>query len=175
MMKRLLPTASVALLFAFICGEAQLYAEPDEVPANMIAAILIKVAGFEKNLSGSSGDLTIYVMGAPNVAEELKTAIGKKIGQATVANVEKGENLPGTKPALLYIGNATKVDEAIQYSRTNKILSVSGIPELVAKGVTVGIDIGEDGKPKILLNLTSSAAEGLDWNPALLKFAQTMK
>jgi hypothetical protein len=162
-----------SVLIVLICGLLLTYlpalAQEKEAPANIAAAMIVKVIGFEK--STSSGDISIYVFSAPEVAVELK----KVIGQANLKSVEAGDALPTSKPSALFVGNAAKADAAIKYTRDNKILSVTSLPELVAKGVTLGFGVGEDNKPKILLNLTSSAAEGLDWNPAILKVAKAIQ
>ena len=47
-------------------------------------------------------------------------------------------------------------------------------PSLSASGVTLGFGV-TGGKPKILLNLTSSVDEACDWNPAIMKVAKTIK
>jgi hypothetical protein len=101
--------------------------------------------------------------------------IGAKIGNSTVANVMSGDGLPIIQPAILYLGDASKVDEAINYTRSKQILSISGIPDLVNNGITLGIGIGDDGKPSVLLNMSSSKEENLVWNPAILKIAKTIK
>jgi len=44
---------------------------------------------------------------------------------------------------------------------------------LTTLGISLGIGL-EDGKPKILLNLSASKDEGIDWNPAILKIATTL-
>lgn len=166
-------TAFFVTIIVLFCNPVN--AQVKEAPANVIAALIVKLAGFEKNISGNAGDITIYVLGAADVANELKKGIGKQIGNATLKSVETGNNLPTNKPAILHVGDASKAQEAIQYTRSNKILSTTGQPNLVTDGVTLGIGVGEDGKPKILLNLTSSVEEGLDWNPAIMKVAKTIK
>lgn len=55
------------------------------------------------------------------------------------------------------------------------MLTVTNDPGIVSDGATLGVVVGDDGKPKILLNLTSSVEEGVDWNPAIMKVAQTIK
>jgi hypothetical protein len=163
------------LLIVIVLFYAPVHAQLNEAPSNITAAFIIKLAGFEKNISGSAGDITIYVLGAADVANELKKGIGKSIGSATIQNIEAGSNLPTVKPSILHVGDASKSQEAMQYTRANKILSTTGKPDLVQEGITLGIGVGEDGKPKILLNLTSSVEEGLDWNPAIMKVAKTIK
>ena len=152
-----------------------LYSQSGATPPNIVAALIVKLIPLEKNIGGNEEDLTIYVLGAPKVADELKKLIGRKIGNASLKNIVEGDNLPEKKPNVLYVGNASHVNNAMEYTRSNKILSITGIPELVEKGVTLGIGVGEDGKPKIILNLSSTLQEGLEWNPAILKFAKTVK
>ncbi len=146
----------------------------EALSANVVAALMIKLLAFEKNLSGA-GDLSIYVLGAPHIAEELRKTIGKNVGGAIVRAVLEGQELPKTKPGVLYLGSAAKAEEARRYCRSNRILSVTGIEQLAYDGVTLGLGLGNDGRPKVLLNLSASAAEGLYWNADIMKIAKTLK
>ena len=87
--------------------------------------------------------------------------------------VTASDGLPATPPNILYIGTADAVAGALVYTHEKKIMSITSIPELIQKGITLGLELGDDGKPKILLNLSSSKEEGLDWNPAIMKIAKT--
>ncbi len=164
----------ISLLFLTFAPQ-YIQAQNKSAPAQLTAAFIIKLAAFEKNLSGSEKDITIYVMGAPKIAKEFKKGIGKKIGKTILKNIVEGKRLPNTKPSILYVGNSSKLKEALKYTRSNKIPSVTGIPKLVNEGVTLGIGIGKDGKPEIFLNLASSAEEELNWNPAIMKIAKIVK
>ncbi len=144
------------------------------ISSDVMAALIVKLIALEKNAGSAGADLTIYVMGAPNVAAELSKALGKAVGSTTLKNVLEGEELPKTKPTALYIGNDLRVEEAIRYCRANRVLSIAGDDKLSPKGVTLGIGVGNDGKPKITLNLSASAAEGLYWNPMITKVAKTI-
>ncbi len=147
---------------------------PEALSANVVAALMIKLLVFEKNISGA-GDLSVYVLGAPHIAEELRKTVGKNLGGAIVRAVLEGEELPKTKPGVLYVGSAAKAEEAKRYCRSNRILSVTGIEQLVYDGITLGLGLGNDGRPKVLLNLSASAAEGLYWNADIMKIAKTIK
>lgn len=153
----------------FIIFNGHLLAQVNEAPAPIAAALLVKVIGFEKNIS--AGDILIYVLGSNDLYSELK----KLIGQANIKAVQSGNSLPSSKPSILFIADESKVDEVSKYTQENKVLSATNIPDLVSKGVTLGFGVGDDNKPKILLNVTSSAKEGLDWNPAIMKVAQVIK
>jgi len=165
----------LVIILCLVATTAQIYSQTAETPPDMVAPLIIKLAGFEKNLSGSGKDLSIYVMGSPSMYAVLGNMIGTKIGNSTIANVMSGDDLPIIQPAILYLGNASRVDDAIKYTRSKQILSVSGIPDLVNNGITLGIGISDDGKPSVFLNMASSKEEKLVWNPAILKIAKTIK
>ena len=155
-----------------ICGQA--VAQLKKPPADISAAMLIKVADFEKKISDGR-DVSIYVLGAPEVAAELRKGIGRSIGKSVLRSVEAGSDLPATTPSILYVDASARVSEVIGYTRRNKILSATGNPDLVGKGITLGFGVGKDGKMKILLNSTSSGEEGLEWNPAIFKIAKMVQ
>jgi hypothetical protein len=160
----------VFLVFWLLSMSLSLFAEVKEAPPNVAAAMLVKVIGFEKVIAAKS-DVSIYVLGSEEVANELK----KGIGQANIKNVEVGADLPASAPSVLFVADASKLEAAMAFTHQNKILSVTGLPDLVSKGITLGFGVGDDSKPKILLNLSASAEEGLDWNPAILKIAKTIQ
>lgn len=142
-------------------------------PAEIQAALTLKLLAFHEKLS-SSGDITIYVVNGSEYAQILKKAIGKPIGSSKLTSVIEGENLPEQKPSVIYIGSSSKLDDMLSYCRSNSTLSITGNPDLISKGVTLGFGVSNE-KPKVLLNLSSSKMENIDWNPAILKVAITTK
>ena len=166
---------SLAIITILATTVGQTYTQTAETPADIVAPLLVKLAGFEKNISGSGKDLSIYIMGSPSMYEEMGDKIGSKIGNSTIANVMSGADLPIIQPAILYLGNPAKAEEAIKYTQSKMILSVTGIPDLVSQGITLGIGNNEGDKPSVLLNMTSSKEEKLVWNPAILKIAKTVE
>lgn len=168
-MKNLLLRFFMIIFFTAI-GCNSLFAGATKAPANVQAALFIKLLAFNKGLA-SVGSFTVYVLGDSAFAGELKKAEGKKVGPLTLAKVEEGAGLPGSAPHVLYIGDEGQFEAASKYTQDNKILSITGIPDLVKKGVSLGVGI-MGGKPKIFINLESSKAEGINWNPAILKLAQ---
>jgi hypothetical protein len=141
----------------------------DTPPANLQAAIIMKLLPYYTNLG--DGPFTIHVIGDSAVANEFKSKWqGKAAGKATLNAVTEGDT-PDAGAKVIYVGK--DVVAAIAHSQGNQVLSVTGNAKFVADGVTLGIGI-EAGKPKILLNLSSSKAEGVNWNPAILKVAETI-
>ena len=160
----------LGLLFLFsyslVCAEDVIKA-----PSSVQAALFLKLLAFNKGLIG---DVSVYVMNDAEFAAELNKGVGKAVGTATLASVKTGTSLPESKPAVIYCGDGSKVDEVIAYSRSNKILSISGLPEASVKGITLVVGT-LDSKPKILLNLSSAKEENVDLNPAILKISTVSK
>ena len=141
-------------------------------PAAVQAAIFLKLMAFDKTII-SGGDITIYVVGSPDFAAEMKKAVGKPVGAATIAKVSEGTGAPSEKPSIIYIGSESSISDLLAYTKANKILSITGNPALISKDVSLTVGVSE-GKPKIMLNLSASKDEGIDWNPAILKVAATI-
>lgn len=164
----------IAIVVLLLFGGILTNVHAKEAPPQIIAALIIKLAALEKNLGGG-GQISIFVLGDKQVAGELKKIVGTKIGKATLKDVVLADELPTDKPSILYVGNASKLESAIKYTRSNKILSIAGNSDLNSKGVTMGIGVGNDDKPTVILNLSASKEEGLKWNPAIMKIAKTIK
>lgn len=139
-----------------------------KAPANLQAAVLSKAMAFDKSLSG---DLTVFVLADKPLAEEFRKLEGTKVGEATIAKVESGDVLPESIPHVLFVGQDAEVGTAISFTQNNRILSMTGVPEFVEKGVTLGVGV-VGGKPKILLNTSASKKEGRKWDPAIINIAK---
>jgi hypothetical protein len=161
------------VLFVSVLVRSGWCEEMGVAPVPLQAALFLKLLAFDKNIA-SGGTVTLYVIGAPEFVAEMKKTEGKPVGTATLGKVIEGDGVPSEKPSAIYIGNDAKLSEILAYTKSNKILSITGNPALVSKDVSLVVGISE-AKPKIMLNLTSSKDEGIDWNPAILKVAATMK
>ncbi len=145
----------------------------EKLPEKLQAALFIKLLSMSKDINNGK-DISIYVLNAPAEAVELKKAKGRMIGKSRLVSVQEGNRLPETHPTVIFIGDTPRFQEWIQFCQKEKILSISGIPELVEKGVTLGLSMVEN-KPLILLNITSSKAENISWHPTLLKLSKIYK
>jgi hypothetical protein len=159
-----------AMLASFLAVAFAAPATAQEAPPKLQAALIMKLLAFYTNLGDKP--FSMYVLGADPVAEQLKGLVGQKAGKATLNSLDSGDSIPGDKYDVIYVGK--DVADAIAYSQSNKSLSVTGKNGFVNDGVTLGIGI-ESNKPKILLNLSSSKAEDINWNPAILKVAATIQ
>ena len=142
-------------------------------PVDVQVAIFLKLLAFDKNIS-AGGSITVYVVGSHDFAEAMKKALGKAVGASTIGNVSEGSGAPSEKPSAVYIGTESVLAQMLSYTTANKVVSMTGVPELAQKGVTLTVGVS-DGKPKILLNISASKDEGIEWNPAILKVAAMLK
>ncbi len=138
-------------------------------PLQIQAALFVKLLSFHKGIS-RGGDIYIHVIDNTALAAELQQVIGEKIGNATLTAINTGSQLPSgdRKPSAVYVSEDADLAKILDYTSANKVLSITGAPDLVAKGVTLGVGILNQ-KPHIFLNISSSKKEGVDWNPAILK------
>ena len=63
------------------------------------------------------------------------------------------------------------IDNIIDISRREKIITLTGVPEYVNMGLAVGIDIREN-RPQIVINMSAAKAEGADFSSQLLKLSK---
>ncbi len=143
-----------------------------EVPANQVVPLTIKVLALNKSLKGN---VKIYVIGNDAIANELKKNIGNTIVAATITDVDAGNDVPSGKYEIVYVCNPGKVNAAKNYAKQHKSLTITNIPSLAFEGVTLGFGLDDDKKQVIFLNLSSSSEQGMEWNPAIMKVAQTIK
>ena len=169
-----LSTLILLVCMVMILSANTLYA--GDAPPNMAAGLIIQLAAFEKNTSAKDGDVSIHIIGSSNaLADEMKRAIGTPIAKRKLTTVTISKSLPESPVDILVISNEGMLEKGLEYCRTNKIMSTTDKPEFVEKGVTLGIGMNETGGQTITLNLSESSLEGLDWKPAILKIAKTIK
>ncbi len=161
--------APLIIFLFFICHSSTSAEKYKTVPIQIQAALFVKLLSFNKGIS-HGGDIYIHVIDNAALAAELQQIIGEKIGNATLTAVDASNQLPSgdRKPSAVYVSEDAGLAKILDYTSTNKVLSITGTPDLVAKGVTLGVGILNQ-KPHIFLNISSSKKEGVEWNPAILK------
>lgn len=158
------------IAFLLIIGLALPAHAQKKAPPKLQAALFLKLLSYYTNLG--SGPFTIHVVNSAEVAKELRGMKGKTVGKATLADISESAGAPTNDAKVIYVGDS--VQAMIGFSQANKRLTITGDPAFVSQGVTLGVAI-EAGKPKILLNLSSTKAEAVNWNPAILKVASTVE
>jgi len=159
--------AIVLVLFIDSVGEAK------DAPPDVASALIVKLLAMEKSLS-AGGEVSIHVIGSPALAEAFSKAAGIAIGAAKLGKVTGGDGLPSYKPSVICVADAGKVSTVMEYTRREKVASVTCLQQAVSSGISLGVGIGDDGKPEVLINMAASKAEGLNWNLAILKVAKSV-
>jgi hypothetical protein len=136
-------------------------------PPHVQSQLFAKLLPYYTNLADQP--FTIHVINANQVASELKKFVGKKIGNAVLTGVTTGRSVPDGGAQVVYLNRFDQ--EIIDYSLSHKMLTITGNPSLVEKGVTLGV--GMSGKKtKVYLNLESSKKAGIQWNPTILRVSE---
>ena len=164
---RLRIIAGILLLHVTALGAESM----SKAPTNVQAALFTKLLAQNKRIN-RGGDVTIYVVRSPKFAAAMKLAVGKKIGKSRLTDVVETDVPDAAVSGLgaVYIGDEEKWPAAKAYCRKYKVLSISGLPKLVGKGVTLSVGASKN-KPKVILDLSASKAEDIDWDPKILKIA----
>jgi len=154
------------LLIWILCPLAEpLCSEPLQNTNHQLkAALVLKVVELEAKLSSLERGLTIYVLGAPKIAEALQDLVGKPIGSTTLGKVLSGEGKPASKPDIIFMGTSNEFSQVLAMARSQKYRA-----DLFRKGVSVSI-LTENRKPKITLNPDASLREGLTWDLDFTQF-----
>ena len=174
----------VARRFAALCASAAALgvAQPTRAQAvdvELASKIIVKVMTLDQDLlKKTGGKLEIGVIGSPEAVTaftKLKGSAIDKDASVSIAEVTAYESMPpSAKPTLIFVGANADPAAVTKYTRGNQVLSVTNVASFVERGVTLGIEMN-DNKPKVLLNLTSSESEGLNWDPKILKISRTIR
>jgi hypothetical protein len=169
------PGRKATLLLGLLLLAAFSASDASDAPPDVASKLVIQLVTFEKTLMSTEGEMTIHVVGSAELASALKNSVGWQLGKRKLSKVTSSNALPTEAPDVLFLCDKNKLSEVIEYTRKEQIFSMTNIPKLVKKGVSLGIGVGGKGQPTVTLNLSASKAEGLDWNPAILKIAKTVK
>lgn len=165
------------------------------VPVSIHLPLLFKAIGLEKNtyksnsemytvaviydgMNGNSNDIKSAVLSFSEEKDSL--AVGNKNVHFIPVDVHTAKNIDGilqsVKPQAVYIAPlaSISVQQITQSSQKEKILSMTGVPEYVDDGVSLGIGIKGDS-PEIIINLSSCKEEGIEFSSKVLGLARIIQ
>lgn len=165
-------------------------------PAAVQVPIILKVLTYDRQFEARTGDVVaigiihdptdaVSARAMSDVSETLYAARDKTVRrlpiryfQIDVTGTEDLVRFSEERSISVYyltpgLSSAT-IAEVLEVSRNRGITSITGVPEFVEAGVSVGI--GERrGRPQILINLPASRAEGCEFDASLLRIATVIK
>lgn len=173
-----------------------LLAEEMPVPIEIQVPLIMKILTFDRNFDQTfETEVNIGIVYAPgdfaslqarehltawfdqSANKTLKKRPVKYIALAYTTTGEMEEAVTFHQINLLYItpGNAHHLTALLSISQTYQIITATGVPDYVEQGVSIGLGVKEDRKPKIQINLPSSKSEGIDFEAKLLKLAEVIR
>jgi hypothetical protein len=148
----------------------------EELELDLASKVLLKVILLDQDLQAKcGGKLVIGVVGSAAGLEAFSRLKGTAIDESRtveLAEIVAVESLPPPRRlTALFVGDQADLERVMRYTRSNSVLSVTNLPALVEKGVTLGVGL-ENNRPKVLLNLTGSEREKLRWDTKILKISR---
>ena len=156
--------------------------------------LILKILQFDRNLAErAGGEIVIATVfqgryrASSRARDDVRRAAaaipGQRVADLPVRVVDIDLEQVKLKDALdqldvdvLYVAplRATDIATIAGVTRELQIASITGVEEYVHQGIAVGIDVFQE-KPRVLVNLNASKAEGVDFSSRLLSLAQVVK
>lgn len=158
----------------------------DEVPDDLALKLMLRVVTYDATFAQrGSGEFVVLVpfeKGQQARASQL-VELAERLGLTTIANrplklhpvpvaeldVAKGSALlvpPGTSPGA--------VSDAVRAATHVKLYTMAFDEALVKDGAMIGVGLS-DGKPQVLLNVSTARTIGAELSTAVLKVARTFQ
>ncbi len=146
------------------------------LPSKIQAAFIVKILELNKTICDSKNEISIHVMNDIVLYQEFVKMIGMKINGKKLTHVTATEDdiLPSYIPSVIYIGNTQNLKKILSFTQKEKILSMTGNPDLITKNVSVSVMMLE-GAPKVLLEVNASKRENMNWVPKMMKISRIIE
>ena len=167
--------ALVLLGIVLTGGAAANSVDPMPVPLDLQAALFKKIFEYDRTLQ-DRGAVLVAVVGPPDspVSDEVVSAFsaaGLSAERIDPSSLEKRL----LDVAVVYVTPGLDFGFLTSFCEKNGLLSISGVPEFVARGdVAIGVGI-KDQKPEIVVHLRRVKAEGHDLAAGLLEVARVIR
>lgn len=185
----------VVILLTIGIFPSHISAGEKKVPVDLQVKLFLTALTYDKNLKGRADEkLNIGIVYFPNVVHSKEEALGffealeefkdKKVKGLALDKfliAYRGSNdlkkiIAGNTIRLLYIATGIKNDikDITEATESAKVLSITSETEYVVEcGVSMAVGM-ESTKPRIYLNLSSSRAEGANFNAKLLRVVKVL-
>ncbi len=183
------------MLLFFLMSPLTLSAQEVPVPVHLQYSILLKTLSFDRNLKTRSGNaivLGILFQDRYRLSLDIKNEMVSAANEFTRDSVEGlpirlvpleyadeailEKQISGGGINALYVCPLRAVDLKTIFglSRKNKVLTFTGVPQYVERGLSIGVVL-QRGRPSLFINLRASREEGADLDSQLLNLARTIR
>jgi hypothetical protein len=188
-MRRRFLTAICISALAWVC-----FGQDMPVPVSAQVPVIFKVLSYDRNLRRHASDkLVIGVVYQKSVRESEAVAVefmqafaamsDPRVNGLSVSVVPIDISSGGDLQTILasravdavYLAPlvSESVREISSIARTSSITTLTGVPDYVERGCSVGVTL-RGGRISLLINLAACHAEGSRFDPQLLRLAQTI-
>lgn len=165
------------------------------VPMNIQYPLFLKILTFDRELAERAGaEVVIGVVYQERVRESwlakdeflraVESSPVERVKELSVRAVAISlDNPADLEDALvrheidvMYVSplRAFDIGQITQLARARSVLTLTGVPDYVDRGIAIGIGLSGD-LPEILINLRAAKAEGADLHASLLRLATLTK
>lgn len=162
---------------------AQVFADDNGITNERFALGAMSLCALNETLQTKDA-INVYVMGNPDVAEELRIFLDQRVGFIKLNSIKAGEELPQEKPDVLLLCSDNDCEKVVQYCRDNKVFSVSNSSSLCQRGISTAIvsKISQTKEYKYSMtsvfakiNKAALFAEGVVFNPQIMNVAKPVE
>jgi YfiR/HmsC-like len=151
-------------------------ADPMPVPMNLQVEIIKRMFNYDKALAKET-NLLVFVVHQDEGAvrpEDIVKAF-EFVGLVSVAVRLDALTSQSRMPSAVYLLPGIEGSSVSRYCTDNKVLSISGVPELAESG-SVAVSIGEENRrPQIIVNMKRLQDEGHNFSAQLLQLARVVQ
>jgi hypothetical protein len=169
-----LATTYVIGTLLFLCLSSA-GAGPMPVPMNLQVEIIKRMFNYDKALANEPNPLVFVVY--QEEGEVRPNDIVKAfevVGLVSVAVRLDALTSQSRRPSAVYLLPGIDSASVSRYCADNRVLSISGVPELAESG-SVAVSIGEaNSRPQIIVNRSRVQDEGHDFSAQLLRLAKVV-
>jgi hypothetical protein len=155
------------------------------VPPAVQVPLLLKILTFDRYLAGAAEPLVVGVVfqgrnrSSAAIGDEVRVLLAASARPIRVVVIDLDQTrdlramLLRENVRVVYVAplQAVSVSTVAEATRGESVVSLTGVPRYVEQGLAVGIDMS-DSRPRIVINLAASRAEGADFSAELLKLAR---
>ncbi len=186
---------TIGPVFALLILAGGAFAQQMPVPVDVQVPVLLKVLAFDRRIADARGENLVvgvlYQSGfrlSSTAKDQVMQALSRAGSSgpanrplsAVAVDADEKEDLEKTLKSLgvkvLYVTplRAFDLERLVAATRRGGTLTMTGVPEYVQAGLSVGLDLRQD-RPRILVNLRAARAEGADLAAPLLGLATVVE
>lgn len=186
-----------AIAVVFCITGMFIHAAKVDVPMEKQTDLLLKALGYDRAILGRDGDVVrigiVYNESSPESMSAFEQAgdclfdeisagrtVGNKkltfsgLGYTSESNLQSMASNLGVAVFYVTPGNEGNLSPIVNVAKSESILTFGSRGEYVDHGLATGVEL-EEGKPRMVINLTNAKAQGANFKAEFLKIARLVQ